>query len=83
VSVIVTADVETLKVFPAAMTIGWPDQVPNHQRTAVPAVSMISSPTIPVHAVPPVFVQLMADPLGPLVLPPDAVANVIAVPPVV
>ena len=83
VAVTVIADVLTLKVLPAAMTMGCPDQVPNHQRIGVPAVSQISKPTIPVQAVPPELVQLIALPVGPDVLPPDAVANVIAVPPAV
>ena len=74
---------DTLKVFPAAITIGWPLHTPNHHLIGVPAVSHSSRPTIPVQLVPPEFVQLMADPVGPDVDPPDAVANVIAVPPAV
>ena len=65
------------------MTIGGPLQVPNHQRTGVLAESQISSPTMPVQGDPDVEVQVIADPVGPLVLPPDAVANAMVVPPVV
>ena len=80
---VVIADVLTLNVLPAAITIGWPLHNPNHHRTGVPAVSHSSKPWMPSQDAPDELVQEMALPLGPDVDPPEAVANVIAVPPAV